>query len=687
MAEVRLEHAGDVAVIEIDNPPVNALSQAVRVALAARLGEAMADGTVKAAVIACAGRTFVAGADINELGKPRSPPFTGDIAAQLDGCTKPVVAAIHGTALGGGLELALACHWRVAAPDARLGLPEVKLGIIPGGGGTQRLPRAVGVKLALDMITGGDMIGAQAALEAGLVDEIATRADVRAAAIAFARRAVAEKWPLKRLRDRAVEFAPSELFSRARTEIARRQRGLEAPLKAVDAVAASLKPFDDGLKREQAIFAELQRGPQFGTLRHVFFAEREAAKIPDLPADLPPREITQAAVIGAGTMGGGIALCFAAVGIPVTLIEADKAALERGLAALRRNYESSARRQNLSAAELDKRLGLVKPSLQLAHAAAADVIVEAVFEDLALKQRVFRDLDRIAKPGAILATNTSYQDVEAIAAATARPADVIGLHFFSPAHIMRLVEVVRAKETAPAVVAASIALMRRLRKLPVVVGAAPGFVGNRMLFERSREADRLLRDGASPQDVDRAMVEFGFPMGPFAATDLAGLDISWRMRKARGIVEFPVADALCEAGRFGQKTGTGYYRYEAGSRQGVPDPEADRIISDVRNRLGVAPQPIAAAVIVERLIYPLVNQAARLLEAGVALRPGDVDLIWINGYGFPAWRGGPMFYADQIGLESVRDRLGHLARELGEPALVPAPLIERRVKEGRGFYA
>ncbi len=685
MAEVRLERAAEIAVIEIDNPPVNALSHAVRAALAARIAEAMADGAVRAAVIACAGRTFVAGADINELGKPRSPPLTVDIAAQLDDCAKPVIAAIHGTALGGGLELALACHWRVAAPDARLGLPEVKLGIIPGGGGTQRLPRAIGVKPALDMIAGGQAIDARAALEAGLVDELATRGPVRDAAVALARRVVAERRPIRRLRDRTVEMVPSEIFVRARGEIERRQRGFAAPLKAVDAVAAAALRFDDGLKREQALFAELQSGPQFGALRHVFFAEREAAKVPGLPAG-PPRAIVQVAVVGAGTMGGGIALCLADAGVPVTLIDNERTALERGLAALRRNFESSARRRNLPAVELDRRLALIKPSLRLADAAGADLVVEAVFEELDLKKSVFARLDGIAKPGAILATNTSYQDVDAIAAATARPQDVLGLHFFSPAHVMRLVEVVRAKATAPQVLAASIALMRRLRKLPVVVGAAPGFVGNRMLFERSREADRLLlRDGATAREVDQAMVAFGFAMGPFAAADLAGLDVSWRMRKAHRI-SFPVADALCEAGRFGQKSGKGYYRYEDGGRGGLDDPETDEIIAAVRARRNIAPRPIDAGAIVERLIYPMVNQAARLLEAGVALRPGDVDLIWINGYGFPAWRGGPMYYADQVGLETVRNRLDRMARELNEKALLPAPLIERRVKEGRGFY-
>jgi len=686
MVDVKLERAGEIAVIEIDNPPVNALSHAVRAALASRLDEAMADDAIKAAVIVCAGRTFVAGADINELGKPRSPPLTVDLATQLDACTKPVVAAIHGTALGGGLELALACHWRVAARDARLGLPEVKLGIIPGGGGTQRLPRAIGAKAALDMIVSGEPIGAAAALDAGLVDALATHDDLRATAVALARRVVAEKRPPKRLRDRAVAPAPAELFNHARTEIARRHRGFEAPLKAVEAVAAAMMRFDDGLKREQTLFAELLRGPQFGTLRHVFFAEREAAKIPDLPADLPPRGIGQAAVIGAGTMGGGIALCFADAGIPVTLIDSDRIALERGLATLRKNFEASARRRNLSAAELDKRLAMIKPSLRLADAATADLVIEAVFEDMTLKQTVFGKLDTIAKPGAILASNTSYQDIDVLAASTKRPADVLGLHFFSPAHVMRLVEVVRARATAPAVLAASLALVRKLRKLPVVVGVAHGFVGNRMLFERSREAERLLRDGALPRDIDQAMVDFGFPMGPFAAADLAGLDVAWRMRKAQGI-SFPVADALCEAGRYGQKTGKGYYRYEAGSREGLADPETDGIVADVREKLGITPKPIAAGAIVERLIYPMVNQAARLLEAGVALRPGDIDLIWINGYGFPAWRGGPMFYADQIGLANVRDRLTHLARELGETALMPAPLLERRVAEGRGFYS
>ncbi|HEV2162564.1 MAG TPA: 3-hydroxyacyl-CoA dehydrogenase NAD-binding domain-containing protein [Stellaceae bacterium] len=686
MADVRLERAGEIAVIEIDNPPVNALSHAVRAALASRLDEAIADEAIKAAVIVCTGRTFIAGADINELGKPRSPPLTVDLTTQLDACTKPVVAAIHGTALGGGLELALACHWRVASPDARLGLPEVKLGIIPGGGGTQRLPRAIGAKAALDMIVSGEPIGAHAALDAGLVDALATHDDLRTAAVALARRIVAEKRLPKRLRDRAVAPVPAEMFSRARSDVAHRHRGFEAPLKAVDAVTAAMMRFDDGLKREQTLFADLLRGPQFGTLRHVFFAEREAAKIPDLPADLPKRDIGHAAVIGAGTMGGGIALCFADAGIPVTLIDSDRIALERGLGTLRKNFEASARRRNLSAAELDKRLAMIKPSLRLADAATADIVIEAVFEDLALKQNIFGKLDAIVKPGAILASNTSYQDIDVIAASTKRSTDVLGLHFFSPAHVMRLVEVVRASATAPAVLAASVALARKLRKLPVIVGPAPGFVGNRMLFERSREAERLLRDGALPRDVDQAMVEFGFPMGPFAAADLAGLDISWSIRKAHG-VSFPIADALCEAGRFGQKTGKGYYRYEAGSREGLADPETDRIVAEVRQKLGITPKPIAAGIIVERLIYPMVNQAARLLDDGVALRPGDIDLIWINGYGFPAWRGGPMFYADQIGLANVRDRLAHLERELGEKALVPAPLIERRVTEGRGFYS
>ena len=678
---VKTEHNGGIAVLILDNPPVNALSRALRAALKENLDAALADPAVSAIVIACAGRTFVAGADIAELDKPRIEPLTGTLAACLEQSAKPTIAAIHGTALGGGLELAMGCHWRIAAKEARLGLPEVKLGLIPGGGGTQRLPRLVGSKLALDMISGGEMIAAEAALAAGLVDELAA-GDIREAALAFARRVLDEKRAPRRACDLPVKGASAALFDEKRTDLKKRQRGFEAPLDAVAAVEAASLPFAQGLARERAIFETRRQSGQFRALRHVFFAEREAAKLPDLPAGLPFHEIRAVAVIGAGTMGAGIAMCFANAGIPVTLIETAPDALQRGLDLIRRNYESSAKRQNLSPGDIGRRVALIKGSLALGDAATADLVIEAVFEELDLKRKLFGEIDHVAKPGAILATNTSYQDVDAIAAATRRPENVLGLHFFSPAHVMRLVEVVRARKTAAPVIAASLGVARRLKKLSVVVNAAPGFVGNRMLAERSREADRLLQDGALPQDVDAAMVAFGFPMGPFAASDLAGLDVSWRARRAIG-TRLPVADALAEAGRFGQKTGAGYFRYESGSRTPLPDSEADRLIAKVA---GGKRRLFSAAEIVERLIYPLVNEGARLLEEGVAFRPGDIDVVQLYGYGFPAWRGGPMFYADEVGLPAIRDRLNRLARDTGEQALLPAPLLERRVKEGRGFF-
>ena len=683
---VTLTRDGAIALLIINNPPVNAMGHAVRAALKARLDEAVANPEVQAIVLACAGRTFVAGADIAEFGKPRAEPLTATLAAALEQSPKPVVAALHGTALGGGLEIALGCHWRIAAAETRMGLPEVKLGLCPGGGGTQRLPRAVGTTRALEMIAGGEMIAAPVALEAGLIDEIAG-GELRPAAMALARRVLAEKLPIRRLSEIGVAAESPDTFNAFRDAIRQRQRGREAPLKAIDAVAAASLPFAEGIAVERATFIELEAGAQSRALRHAFFAERETAKVPGLATDLKLRDIARAAVIGAGTMGSGIALCFAQAGIPVTLIESDRTALERGLAALRRNAESLTKRQSWDAGAFEQRLALVTSALELDAAVDADIVVEAVFEELDLKRHVFAALDRIAKPGAILATNTSYQDVDAIAAATKRPEDVLGLHFFSPAHIMRLVEVVRAKRTAPAVLSSALALARKLKKLPVVVGAAPGFVGNRLLYERSRAAELLLQEGASPAEIDRAMIAFSFPMGPFAASDLAGLDVSFRARRATG-QSSPIADALAEAGRHGQKTGGGYYRYAPGSRKPEPDPEADAIVARVRNALGATTRrDFTVAAIVERLIYPMVNEGARLLESGIALRPGDIDMVCIHGYGFPAQRGGPMFYADEVGLRAVRDSLDRLARASGDATLVPAPLIERRLKEGRGFFS
>jgi 3-hydroxyacyl-CoA dehydrogenase len=679
---------GGVAILTVTNPPVNALSHGVRAGLKTGLDAALVDGAVTAVVVICAGRTFVAGADITEFGKPMQEPGLAAVIETIEKSPKPVIAAIHGTALGGGLELALACHYRVAVADAKCGLPEVKLGILPGAGGTQRLPRLVGLPLALDMITSGDPIGAKEARDAGLVDEIAS-GDLRAAAIAFAERAVRDRLPLRRIRDlgEKLKVPEPDYFKNYRGTLAKRKRGLEAPQLCVDAVeAAATLPFDEGLKRERELFVRLLSGEQSKAQRYFFFAEREANKIPDVPSDTPVAPIRKVAVLGAGTMGGGIAMNFANVDIPVTVIEQDQAALDRGLGIVRKNYEASAARSGLSKNDIDKRLSLIKGSLRYEDLADADLVIEAVFEDMGIKKEVFSKLDKLAKPGAILATNTSTLDVDAIAATTKRPESVIGLHFFSPANVMRLLEIVRGAKTAKPVIATSMALAKMIRKVPVLVGVCDGFVGNRMLGQRGREAERLLIQGALPQQVDKVLTDFGFPMGPFAMGDLAGLDVGWRVRQARG-TKAPIADALYAAGRMGQKTSNGYYHYEPGSRAPLPDPEVERIIVEVSKSLGVERKPIPEAEILERLIYPMINEGAKILDEGMALRPGDIDVIWIYGYGWPIYRGGPMHYADSLGLAKIADRLQSFAERFNEPALKPAPLLRRLAAEGRGFAA
>lgn len=683
---VELLHHGDIAIVRIDNPPVNALSHAVRSGLIDALAAIESDSSARAAVIVCAGRTFVAGADIKEFGKPRKPPLISDIAARLDAMTKPVVAAIHGTALGGGLELALGCHYRVAAPSARLGLPEVKLGLLPGGGGTQRLPRAIGAIAALRMIVTGEPISATDALNKGLVQEV-PEGDLTEAAVAAAGKLAGHN--PRRLRDDdrklASDRADGSFFDAAAAELTKRARGARAPHACVEAVRAALDlQFDEGMDRERKLFAELVAGDQSKAQRHLFFAEREAAKVPGLSPEVKPRAIGRAAVIGAGTMGAGIAMCFADAGIEVALIETSEEALKRGLANVETNHREGAKRGRLTAADGERRRALIKGSVGLEAAAGADLVVEAVFEDMPLKQQVFRDLDRVTRPDAILATNTSYLDVGAIAAATGRPAFVGGMHFFSPANIMRLVEIVRGYETSPETLATLVALARRLGKVPVVVGNCHGFVGNRMLRQRNVAAERVLLEGALPQEVDAAMVEFGFPMGPFAASDLAGLDIGWRMRKAAGF-RAVIADQLCEQGRFGQKAGKGFYRYEPGSRLPLPDPEVEQLIVETSRRLGMTRRMFAKDEIVERQLYPMVNEGARILEESIAARPGDIDVIWAFGYGFPAWRGGPMHWADSVGLKVIGDRLADWAGQSGDSSLKPAPLLGRLAAEGRGF--
>jgi 3-hydroxyacyl-CoA dehydrogenase len=679
---------GAVAVIVVDNPPVNALKQEVRAGLKDAFTRARDDDAIHAIVLTAAGRTFMAGADITEFDKPPQPPGLAEVLDLMDASKKPIVAGLFGTPLGGGLEVALACHYRVAAPTTRLGLPEIKLGILPGAGGTQRLPRLIGIDKALPMILSGDPIPAAQARENGLVDEI-VEGDVTEGAIAFARRVLAEKRPLRRVRDmeEKLEFyrANPKAYDEVVAKSARRTRGLAAPAAAIECVRWSFElPMEEAERRVREAFAELRDGEQSKSQRHIFFAEREAAKVPDMPAGTRPREIRRAAVIGAGTMGGGISMCFANAGIPVTIIETSREALDRGLAVIAKNYQNTVARGGLKADEMERRLKLLNGVTDLEAARDADIVVEAVFEEMDLKKQVFGKLDKIAQPNAVLATNTSYLNVNEIAKSTQRPPSVLGMHFFSPANVMRLLEIVRGAATAPDVLATAIAVGRKIGKVPAVVGVTHGFVGNRMLHARGIEAERMLLEGALPQDVDGALTEFGFPMGPFAMGDLAGLDVGWRVRKASG-AKAEIADALVEAGRYGQKTGRGFYRYEGGSRSPIPDAEVEKLIVEASVRHGVKRRNLDRKEIFERLIFPLINEGARILDEGIATRPGDIDVIWVYGYGWPVWTGGPMHYADRVGLPYIRDRLAEIAARAGNTKLEPAPLLTKLAQSGGKF--
>jgi len=685
---VDLGTRGRVAVLTVDNPPVNALSQHVRKGLHDGIKQAIADGAAQAILIVCSGRTFIAGADITEFGKPPMEPSLHSVLDLIESSPKPVVSAIHGTALGGGLEVTLACHYRVGAKGARFGLPEVKLGILPGAGGTQRLPRVVGPQKALQMIVSGDPIGADEALKVGLIDEIVD-GDLTAAGVAFAEKALNEKRPLKKIRDLddkiAVARGKPEIFAEFRKSVARQTRGFRAPENCIKAVEAAVNlPFAEGIKRERELFVELLNSPESKAQRYFFFAEREAAKIPDVAADTPAKEIKKAAVIGAGTMGGGIAMNFANAGIPVTVVEVAKDALDRGLGIVRKNYEATASRGRLTQADVEKRMGLITGSVDFKAAADADIVIEAVFEEMEIKKEVFAKLDAICKPDAVLATNTSTLDVDEIASATKRPESVIGTHFFSPANVMRLLENVRGKKSSKTTIATAMSVGRRIGKVPVLVGVCYGFVGNRMLHQRGLQAEKLILEGAAPHQVDRVLTDFGFPMGPFAMGDLAGLDVGWRIRKGRG-AKAPVADRICELGRFGQKTGAGYFKYEKGDRTPVPDPEVEKIIVDVATSMGITRRPIADDEILQRLLYPMINEGAKILEEKIAIRASDIDVIWVYGYGWPVYRGGPMFWADSIGLKSLRDRLLEFKKQSGDAFWTPAPLIDRRANEGKGF--
>jgi len=682
---VDLAADGDIAILSVNHPPVNALSQQVRAGILAGVRQAIADPAVHAIVLICDGKTFIAGADITEFGKPLQPPDLVEVENAIEGSAKPVVAAIHGTALGGGLEVALCCHYRVAVPSAKCGLPEVNLGLLPGAGGTQRLPRLVGVEQALDMVTSGKHVDAKTALAAGLVDELAPEDALRASAIAFARKLVAEHRPLRRVRDLDDKLAAArgepEIFAGFRKANAKKFRGFLAPEYNIQAIEAAVdKPFDDGLAIERKLFIELMTGTQSAAQRYVFFAERAVWKIPDVPDDTPTIPIKRVGIIGAGTMGGGIAMNFANIGVPITIVETKQDALDRGLGVVRKNYERSTKSGRLTMADVDQRMQLFTGTLELEKLADCDLVIEAVFENMDIKKDVFGKLDRIVKQGAILATNTSALDINQIATAVARPEAVIGLHFFSPANVMRLVEVVRAQHTSKSVIATSMQLAKKLGKIAALVGVCPGFVGNRILYARSQQANAMLMEGAMPWDIDKAIYDFGLPMGPFAMSDLAGLDIGWLPEKSKSST---IREVLCEQNRRGQKTGAGFYDYDE-QRNAKPSPITEKIIKDFAARSGRPQRTISEQEILERCLYAQINEGAKILEEKIAIRPSDIDIVWINGYGWPVYRGGPMFYADTVGLPQVVQKLEEYGPKLGKDFTI-SPLLKQLAAEGKRF--
>jgi 3-hydroxyacyl-CoA dehydrogenase len=693
MASADYTSRGAVAVITLNNPPVNALGLKVRKAIADGLERAANAQEIRAVVITGSGAAFSGGADVTEFGSALmvAAPNLADLCAQIEEFPKPVIAALNGTTLGGGLELALVCHYRVAAAPAQLGLPEVKLGLLPGSGGTQRLPRLVGAERALNMIVSGNPVAARELKATNLLD-LVVEADAAAAAIAFAERNLDGTLPLKKARDATAAFANAEaFFDFARAAIAPIAKNYPAPAKCIDAVeAAVLKPFDEGMKLERAAFTELLDTTESKALRHVFFAMRAASKVPDVPADTPPRAVKSVAVIGAGTMGGGIAMNFANAGLPVTVLETTQSALDKGLGVVKRNYESTLKKGRLSAEEFDERLGRIKGTLSYDDASQADLIIEAVFEDLQVKKQVFETLDGKAKAGAILASNTSTLDLNKIADFTRRPQDVVGLHFFSPANVTRLLEIVRGAKTAKDVIATSLGIAKQIKKIGVVAGVCDGFIGNRMLNAYFRQMGLLLDLGALPQQVDRALEKFGFAMGPFRVSDLAGNDIGWAIRK-RLYVEHPdvvysqAPDRICELGRFGQKTGAGWYDYKPGDRSPIPSDLVAKIIVEESARLGLVRRKVSDREIVERALYSLINEGARILEEGIALRASDIDVVYIAGYGFPDYRGGPMFYADTVGLPNILRAMHGFARDYQPDAWEPAPLLQKLAAESRTF--
>jgi len=685
---------GDIGVITINNPPVNALSPGVPEGIEAAIQKCCEDPSVKAIVLIGGGRTFIAGADIKEFGKITSGENRGGGAIErmfpaLEKCSKPIIAAIHGTAFGGGLETAMCCHYRVAVASAQVGQPEVKLGLIPGAGGTQRLPRLAGLVKAAEMCAGGDPVSAVEATRVGILDRVID-GDLLSGAIAFARELIAAGGQPRRTCDLAIPESDAQALAAVKAAITKRARGLMAPLKAVEAVEAALLSFEKGLQREAEIFAECLYSEQSKALIHVFFGEREVSKIPGIGKEITKLPIRQAAVVGAGTMGGGIAMNYANAGIPVLLKESTQELLDRGLGIIRKNYAATVQKGRLTQAQMDQRMGLIQPTLNYDRFKEADIVVEAVFEGMELKKQVFAELDKATKPDVILASNTSTLDIDAIASATSRPQQVIGHHFFSPANVMRLLEIVRGKQSSPQTIATSMALAKTLNKVGVLVGNCNGFVGNRMFGPYLREAQFLVEEGARVEEVDAALVEFGMALGPMAVADLAGLDVGWRIKKEYqhlippGLRQPLVSDTLCEQGRFGQKTGAGWYRYPEGSRVPMPDPEVEKLIEESALKAGIVRRTISRDEIIERTVYALINEGARILAEGIALRAVDIDIIYIYGYGFPAYRGGPMWYADTVGIKKVYDRICHFEQQHG-PAWTPAPLLKSLAESGRKF--
>ena len=676
----------NVAILTLNSPPVNALSANVREGLDKGIKEAIANSNVDAIVLICDGRTFIAGADISEFGKEPKGPSLFEVQEELENSPKPIIAAIHGTALGGGLEVALTCHYRIAVPSAKCGLPEVSLGLLPGAGGTQRLPRLVGVEQALKMVTSGIHLSADKCLKSGLIDKLATENHLLEDSISFAKEIVSENKPLKKVRDIDEKVTAArgndQLFNDFRNSISRKTRGFLAPEYNIQCIEAAVnKPFDEGIKVERDLFLKLVTGNQSAAQRYFFFSQRQVAKIPDIPKETEKLPIKDVGIIGAGTMGGGIAMNFANAGIPVTIIEQSQEILDKGIGIIRKNYENTASKGRISIDDVEKRMNLISGDVSINSLAEKDLIIEAVFENMDLKKEIFSKLNNVAKKGAILATNTSGLDINEIASTTDSPENVIGLHFFSPANVMKLLEIVRGEKTSNEVIATSMTMAKSIGKVAALVGVCPGFVGNRILAQRQREANKLILEGALPWDIDDALFEFGFPMGPFAMSDLAGLDIGWNKENSRGET---IREKLCENDRFGQKSGKGFYIYDE-NRKKSPDPEVEELIISFAQEKQIKRRSISKEEIIERCLYPMINEGFKILEEGMAIRASDIDIIWINGYGWPVYEGGPMFYGNLIGFEKILEWLKKMEEEYGND-FTPSPYLERVVKEKLNIF-